>query len=524
MGFKSKQVTIATSDTDVYQMGAGLAGVAVVSVGNQTSGAIGFTVKVFKQATGATTTIVTSQSAPANKIGKIDPIALEAGDKIIMSAISAGITASVLVTDSAVAAAAKGYNPRGAYTAIGVYAQNDVVTGSDGASYISMVDGNSGNDPVSSPTFWMVNAAKGQAGSPGDTAFSTVRFVVTSNVNLSSALVNGATFDGVTAVTGDLALVIGQTLGAENGVYPVVVSGAASRAATFNTYDSHPGRYFSVMEGMVGADKLYRCTSNKGGTLGTTALDFSEFKTGTVLRGYLNGGTLSNSAVTPNTVLDVAAVLTADDTGAVMISLGAGSIDFATNGANGLDTGSFAASKSYHAFVIAKADGTAARIASLSATAPSLPSGYVYKRRLGMWLSDASVHLVPILQMGQDFIFATPFKNLAQAGSLGINAVLQASGVPTGVSVRAKIGFNLLRNPATGGVYGYLSSPLVPAVAPGADAFSVLAGTQTSGDNFQSTAIVELWTDVNGRYRYQLSASGSDILATSLTYGWYDPL
>lgn len=309
MGFKSRQVAIATTDTEVFQMGVGLSGVVVVSVGNQTSGAIAFTAKVFKQSTGLSTTIVTAKSAPANDIRKIDPIALEAGDKIIMSGISTGLTASALVTDSSVAAAAKGYKPRGTYSSIATYDQNDVVAGSDDGSYISMDDDNTGNDPVSSPTFWMKQAGKGLPGTAGDTAMSIVRVVASTNIAISTALENGDALDGVTLATGDLVLLAGQTLGAENGVYAVPASGAASRAAAFNTYDSHPGRYFSVMEGTVGADKLYRCTSNKGGTLGTTAIVIAEFSAG-------NKSAFASLAQVRATLTQGAAVTTSDVTGA----------------------------------------------------------------------------------------------------------------------------------------------------------------------------------------------------------------
>lgn len=278
MGFKSTPAAIGTSNTDVFTMGAGLAGAIVLGIGNQTSNAIAYTVKIFKMATGVTTTIVTSQSLAGNQFKKFEvPIALEAGDKVIMTAASTGIVAFATVTDSSVAPVAKGYTPRGNYSSIATYALNDVVTASDGGSYISTEDNNLGNDPTSSPTFWMVNAEKGDIGTPGDTAMSIVRVVATTNITIASALEDGDTVDGVTLATNDLVLLAGQTAPAENGVYVVPASGAASRHASFNTYDAHCGRYFSVMEGTVGADKLYRCTSDRGGTLGTTGLTISEF-------------------------------------------------------------------------------------------------------------------------------------------------------------------------------------------------------------------------------------------------------
>jgi hypothetical protein len=57
--------------------------------------------------------------------------------------------------------------------------------------------------------------------------------------------------------------------------------------------------------------------------------------------------------------------------------------DITAGGANGLDTGAEAADTWYSVWVIAKADGTVASLLSLSATAPTMPATYLYKRRVG---------------------------------------------------------------------------------------------------------------------------------------------
>jgi hypothetical protein len=124
------------------------------------------------------------------------------------------------------------------------------------------------------------NGVDGTNGIDGASALTVVRVAATTNVTIASALENGDSLDGVTLATNDLVLLTGQSTPAENGVYVVAASGAASRAAAFATYNDHPGRYFSVMEGTAGADKLYRCTSDKGGTLGSTAIVISEFAAG----------------------------------------------------------------------------------------------------------------------------------------------------------------------------------------------------------------------------------------------------
>lgn len=106
-----------------------------------------------------------------------------------------------------------------------------------------------------------------------------VRVCATGNVNLANGLEAGDIIDGVTLALGMDVLLPAQTAPAENGVYSVVVAGAAGRHPSFNSYDNIAGCYFAVMEGTTYADTLWRCTSNEGGALGVTALVFSLYTT-----------------------------------------------------------------------------------------------------------------------------------------------------------------------------------------------------------------------------------------------------
>jgi hypothetical protein len=124
-----------------------------------------------------------------------------------------------------------------------------------------------------------------------------VRFKTTANVSLSGGgLANGTTHDGVTAVTGNLVLVGSQTAPAENGVYVVPATGAASRDTNFDTYNEYPGSLLVVEEGTVNADSIWLCTSNDGGTLGTTAINFSQ---STATGALLASNNLSDLASAP---------------------------------------------------------------------------------------------------------------------------------------------------------------------------------------------------------------------------------
>lgn len=101
-----------------------------------------------------------------------------------------------------------------------------------------------------------------------------VRVATTSNITISTALNNGDTIDGVTLATNDLVLVKDQTSKQQNGVY--VVGAVPARAAAFDTYDEHAGAMIAVVAGTAGAGSVWFCTANAGGTLDTTAIDFTK--------------------------------------------------------------------------------------------------------------------------------------------------------------------------------------------------------------------------------------------------------
>lgn len=82
----------------------------------------------------------------------------------------------------------------------------------------------------------------------------------------------------------------------------------------------------------------------------------------------------------------------------------------------GLDTGSEATSTWYACWAIAKADGTIDYLFSLSATAPTMPTGYVYKVRIG-WIYNQSTSIIrPFFQKDRLFSWSTQVQDRAIAG------------------------------------------------------------------------------------------------------------
>lgn len=103
-------------------------------------------------------------------------------------------------------------------------------------------------------------------------------------------------------------------------------------------------------------------------------------------------------------------------------------ISTAASGANGLDVGAVANSTWYAVWIIYNpTTSTAAGLLSLSATTPTLPSGYTFKVRAG-WVRYATGALAQTLQLGQRAQY------VVSAGTQTPNMPLLASGVAGNIS------------------------------------------------------------------------------------------
>jgi hypothetical protein len=94
----------------------------------------------------------------------------------------------------------------------------------------------------------------------------------TANITLSGT----QTIDGVSLIAGDRCLVKDQTLSQNNGIY-LVAAGAWTRATDMDTWAEVPGAFTFIEQGTSYADTGWVCTSNAGGTLGTTPITWVQF-------------------------------------------------------------------------------------------------------------------------------------------------------------------------------------------------------------------------------------------------------
>lgn len=169
MALKGKPISIGTTDTDVYVCPATTeASVHGLVFGNVTGSAVTLTIKVYIQSTATTTTVASGISVAANSTYTWPkPVDLNAGDKIIASAG----TGSALVClyssyEGTATPAAVGFTPRGAWSSGSTYATNDVVSYTDGSSYLA-IQASTNQIPSSATAYWLKLASKGDAGANG---------------------------------------------------------------------------------------------------------------------------------------------------------------------------------------------------------------------------------------------------------------------------------------------------------------------------------------------------------------------
>lgn len=103
-------------------------------------------------------------------------------------------------------------------------------------------------------------------------AKASVRAATTANITLSGA----QTIDGVSVVANDRVLVKNQTTTTENGIW-VASASSWSRATDADSWNELVSAFVFVEEGTVNADTGWVSTVNAGGTIGSTAVAFTQF-------------------------------------------------------------------------------------------------------------------------------------------------------------------------------------------------------------------------------------------------------
>lgn len=193
-------------------------------------------------------------------------------------------------------------------------------------------------------------------------------------------------------------------------------------------------------------------------------------------------------------------------------------INSASSGANGLDTGTLGSNAWYSVWIIYNPTTvTVAGLISASATAPTLPSGYTFQARVGWIRTDSTANKYPLsfVQAGRQVQYklatgsnVTTFPTLT-TGSQGTApstwaAVSVAAFVPSTASVirimassTAQNGQNLFVAPNNAYLTteGVANSALISVVQPTA---SANGGTIVGGFQLESTSVYVIVTYISG--------------------------
>ena len=125
----------------------------------------------------------------------------------------------------------------------------------------------------------------------------SVKAATTTNITLSGT----QTIDGISLVANDLVLVKNQTTSAQNGIY-VLSATAWTRATNLDIWSEFVAAFVFVEQGTVNGDTGWVSTVDQNGTLGTTAITWSQFQgTSTVVGGTgitVTGNSVALSSVT----------------------------------------------------------------------------------------------------------------------------------------------------------------------------------------------------------------------------------
>lgn len=243
-----------------------------------------------------------------------------------------------------------------------------------------------------------------------------------------------------------------------------------------------------------------------------------------VASGMLFGLTLSNNSGDATNDIDIAAGVAVDGTNVKVLRLAAGitkRLDAAWavgTGNGGLDTGSIA-NTTYHVWLIMRSDtGVVDVLFSASASAPTMPANYDFKRRIGSIVRVGGT-IISFYQNGDKFL-TNDFADVASTNP-GTSAVTATLSVPSGIVVEALVKPVILDDSPGGQTYLMLSALAQTDVAAAATNANVISNP-AAGTEYVTSGIQHIRTNTSAQIRYRLSASDADTSVRINTTGWID--
>lgn len=218
--------------------------------------------------------------------------------------------------------------------------------------------------------------------------------------------------------------------------------GTWSSASSYNPYDA-------VYSG--GSSYISKTNNaNKNPTFNPSDWDLLA-SAGGQLRNYLSGLTLANNVTDAVNDINIAVGECRDDTNAADITIASAmtkQLDVAWaagTAVGGRDTGSIA-DGTWHMFAIRNpTTGVCDVLFSLSVSAPTYPSGYTQKRRIGSVIRRAG-SLIGFAQFGDYFLISLPIQDVTGALIQSQSGPVTLQNVPSGVRFMAHLILRMSQN------------------------------------------------------------------------------
>ncbi len=258
-------------------------------------------------------------------------------------------------------------------------------------------------------------------------------------------------------------------------------------------------------------------TNGQPGTNGTNGTNGGAGPTGPAGPagpGGMTGFTLSNDV--SNSVLDIAAGVCTDSTGAVTITGTAitksvGNSWAVGTGNGGMGTGlTVAANTWYHVFAIEVA-GAFDVYFDTSFAAANKPSGTTAFRYIGSLKTTAGLGILAFTQVGQIFMYATPILDLSGGTAASTTAITLS--VPPGMIV-----YPLLRL-----IYQSPTTSSEATLYNGISSSAIQVGLLNAVANVQVSANVQMITNTSAQISYSQSGGVTNSAASIYTNGYVNP-
>ena len=244
-------------------------------------------------------------------------------------------------------------------------------------------------------------------------------------------------------------------------------------------------------------------------------------------KGHIFGLTLVNSGTDPTNDIVIAAGVcrdTADSVDMVLPAARTKQLDAAWaagNNAGGRDTGAIA-DGTWHVFLIRNptTQGVDA-LFSQSPTAPTMPSGYTQKRRIGS-IIRASGAIVAFTQTEDRFLLSVPVVNYDAAPNSASAITVTLTSLPSGVGVTALLHGHMLDTSATAARAALLTSFGQADTAPTSGGLGQFQTTGASGSVFSACGGLEVPTNNLRQVRARISVADTDVFLRIVAEGWLD--